>query len=580
MSTVVAVVPGPARGEGVFCVHEGLTPRARTAAARPPVGPGASWSSVLDGVREGVVVCDADGVVRTLNRAATDLLPRLAVGQPIETAGCADLAAAVRDGATALDTVVDGRVFTGRAEALGDGDAGGDDAVCWYLLDVTDERRDAASLRAAQDRARFLAEAGRSLHGVLNLDRTLRTAASLAVSRLAPTALVLLSDGSDTVRWACATAGVRRPATGGIPITGLRGSPRLLDALVGTTTPDPWVAIELADLDVWPGDLDAAAHRLVAVAVPTGGTVAAVLVLALDPAAPADVAADPDDPDGTQHDALVAEYVARVGTALSASALYREQSYLGTVLQESLAPPPLPAVDGLRLGAAYRPARESLRVGGDFYEVLHSDDGPADAPRTAFLLGDVCGKGIEAAVLSGRVRQSLHALRLVERRPGVLLDLLNTALLDAAAAYGETPRFATMVLGDARPCPDGSVVLRLATGGHPPPLVLRCDGRVEEVPVSGTLVGALRGGRFCEVEVVLAPGETCLLYSDGVVEARGGAHGAEFYGEERLEAAWAGCAGTPAPVACERLVQLLTEWLDGRDHDDVALLAIQAPEAR
>jgi serine phosphatase RsbU (regulator of sigma subunit) len=243
------------------------------------------------------------------------------------------------------------------------------------------------------------------------------------------------------------------------------------------------------------------------------------------------------------------------------------------VLQESLAAPRLPETPGVEWGAAYRPARETLRVGGDFYEVV---GGTGRSERSAFLLGDVCGKGIEAAVLSGRVRQSWHALRLLEDQPGRLLDLLNTALLDAVATRDEPLRFATMVLGDARPLPGGGVALRLATGGHPQPLVLRVDGTVEPVPVAGMLVGGLREARFGEADVVLAPGDTCLLYSDGVVEARGSG---DFFGEERLAATLPRCAGAPAAVVCEHLEQTVVSWLDGHDHDDVALLAIRAPRS-
>ena len=134
-----------------------------------------------------------------------------------------------------------------------------------------------------------------------------------------------------------------------------------------------------------------------------------------------------------------------------------------------------------------------------------------------------------------------------------------------------------MVIGDVHPGTDGTLVLRMAAGGHPPPLVLRADGAVETVDLSGTLVGGVREARFVEAEVVLAPGDLCLIYSDGVLEARSDAADGGFYGEERLEAALASCAGASAPVVCERLVQLLVEFLGARDHDDVAVLALQAP---
>ena len=540
----------------------------------PPSGTRSLSARVLDGLGEAVVVTGPGSgtrpVVHVVNPAAARLLPGLVEGAPVEDAGHPEFTAAVRAG-TDFSAEIGGRHVAGRAQVLDD--PAGDAVTSWYLRDVGGDEFDARSLRRARARARFLAEAGRALHGVLNLDRTLRTAASLAAGVLAPTVLVLLADGSDTITWVRGQEGPR-PVSGTIARADLRGAPRLHEALTAEVPVDPWVAVELAELPVW-GDRAPAGPMTV---VPVPGTIVrGVLVLVGGPD-PDDPAARSDDEDGLP---LAQEYAVRVGTALSAAALYREQAQLGEVLQGSLEPPPLPAaVDGLVLGSAYRPARESLRVGGDFYEVL-----PVTAAgQTPFLLGDVCGKGIEAAVLSGRVRQSLHALRLVEREPAVLLALLNEALLDAddlaGAGASSSPRFATMVLGDALPGPDGAVRLRLATGGHPPPYVLRADGDVEEVPVSGTLVGALRDAEFGSVEVVLAPGDTCLLYSDGVTEARGGSRGRVFFGEERLESALASCAGAPAPVVCERVVQLVTEWLAGGDHDDVALLALQAPPSR
>ena len=520
---------------------------------------------VLDGLSEAVVVTGhARGrrprrVVHAVNPAARRLLPGLVVGEPVGSPGV--FAAAVADDAPGFEIELAGRVVVGRGRRLLEEHEpdGPDVLTCWYLRDVTEERRGSASLQRAQGNAQFLAEAGRVLHGVLHLDRTLRAAASLAAGTLAPTVLVLFADGSDTVRWARGEAGRDRARTGELGRYDLRAAPRLHEALTAEVPVDPWVTVELADLPVW---AEPPTDRLTVIPVP-GTVVRGVLVLM----------GRPDE----EVVPLTQEYAVRVGTALSAAALYREQAHLGHVLQSSLEPPPLPtdALDRIVIGSAYRPARESLRVGGDFYEVL---------PRgrhgeTPFLLGDVCGKGIEAAVLSGRVRQSLHALRLLEREPTTLLTLLNAALLDAADldAAVALPRFATMVLGDARPLAGGGVLLRLATGGHPPPLLLRSDGTVEEAEVTGSLVGALRDAEFGGTQVVLAPGETCLLYSDGVTEARGGPGGREFYGEERLAAALAGCASAPAPVVCERVLQLLSDWLAGRDHDDVALLALQAP---
>ncbi|GAA4936229.1 serine phosphatase RsbU (regulator of sigma subunit) [Actinomycetospora succinea] len=533
----------------------------------PPDGP-----ALLEGFEEGVVVCDRGGVVRAANPAARALLPGLRVGEVVDVARCDVLARAVRDGVPeGFEVVVDhpggerhlrGRRGAGLGTTPPPEPADGD--TTWYLRDVTGEHARTDTLLAAQERAAFLAEAGRALHGVLHLDRTARRVVALAVPRLAAGATLVVRH-DDTVIWACAELGGGRPRLGRLATADLPRVPALAAALAGDAAAGPWLAGELATLT----GLEAPTGPVRACPVPITGVVEAVVVLA-DPRS-VEGSADGDDALATVEEDLLTSYVARAGTALAAAALHEEQAHLGAVLQESLAAPRLPETPGVVWGAAYRPARETMRVGGDFYEVVGGKT--PDAPA-AFLLGDVCGKGIEAAVLSGRVRQSWHALRLVEDRPGRVLPLLNTALLDAVATRDESPRFATMVLGDARPTGDGSVALRLAAGGHPPPLVLRANGEVEAVEMSGMLVGGIREARFAEAEVLLGPGDTCLLYSDGVVEARGPG---DFFGEERLAAVLPRCAGTPAAVLCEHLEQTVVSWLDGHDHDDVAMLAIQAP---
>ena len=144
------------------------------------------------------------------------------------------------------------------------------------------------------------------------------------------------------------------------------------------------------------------------------------------------------------------------------------------------------------------------------------------------MLGDVCGKGLEAAVLTGKIRNTVHALRPMARDHRRMLGLLNNALLKS-----EHTRFVTLVLASvSRRGPD--VGLRLTCAGHPPPLIVRSDGRVEEAQTRGTVVGALPTIETTTVEADLAPGETCLLFTDGITEARGGPLGDDQFGEERL----------------------------------------------
>jgi serine phosphatase RsbU (regulator of sigma subunit) len=273
----------------------------------------------------------------------------------------------------------------------------------------------------------------------------------------------------------------------------------------------------------------------------------------------------------TAEDEILARiFAARAGAAISAAALYREQVDTTAILQADLLPPELPQPDGVELIGSYQAAKEALRIGGDFYDVF----GPtATSADTVVALGDVCGKGPEAAVLTGKVRQTLRALRLVDAAPDAMLHVLNQALLQS----GRQHRFVTLVVGSITRTDHGRIRVTLASGGHPSPLVLRADGTVEEVPTSGTLIGVVPETVVRPATVELAPGELCLLYSDGLTEARGGPSGNEHYGEDRLREALSSCQGMPGVAAVERVRQLVSDWVHGGMRDDIAMLAVRAP---
>jgi serine phosphatase RsbU (regulator of sigma subunit) len=155
-----------------------------------------------------------------------------------------------------------------------------------------------------------------------------------------------------------------------------------------------------------------------------------------------------------------------------------------------------------------------------------------------------------------------------------MLSLLNGALLTTGSS-----RFATLVLASATRTGD-RVRLRLTCAGHPPPLIVRSDGGVEEAATRGCLIGVFDDVDATTARVELAPGETCVLYTDGITEARGGPLGDAMFGEERLMDALAGCAGMPAEAVVERVQMLAARWAGSRDHDDMAVVAITAPYAR
>jgi serine phosphatase RsbU (regulator of sigma subunit) len=174
-------------------------------------------------------------------------------------------------------------------------------------------------------------------------------------------------------------------------------------------------------------------------------------------------------------------------------------------------------------------------------------------------------------MLTGKIRNTLQALTPLAGDHEALLELLNGAMLST-----EHARFATLVLASVAHR-DGEVGLRLTCAGHLPPLIVRDGGQVEQADTRGTVVGALPSITVRSFETSLAPGETCVLYTDGVIEARGDSLGGYMFGEQRLKAALAECAGMPAEAVVERVMVLATQWVGQEVHDDIAVVAITAP---
>ncbi|QWB21516.1 MULTISPECIES: PP2C family protein-serine/threonine phosphatase [Streptomyces] len=242
-----------------------------------------------------------------------------------------------------------------------------------------------------------------------------------------------------------------------------------------------------------------------------------------------------------------------------------------TVLQRSLVPDSLPAVPGLETAVHYHTAAPD-QLGGDFYDLF-----PVAGDRWAFFLGDVCGKGPAAASLTSLTRYTLRAAAHHDPDPAAALATLNAVLHERYTAGGD-PRYCTCVFGIVEPGGDhGPTVVRLASGGHPPALVLRSDGRAEFLHTrGGLLVGVVPDAPISTVETVLAAGDTIVLYTDGLTEARSGPHRDDLYGENALLA-----FGTDlAPAAPGEVITALTGLLDGFGdglNDDTALLALGVP---
>ncbi|QIG42301.1 SpoIIE family protein phosphatase [Nocardioides anomalus] len=241
----------------------------------------------------------------------------------------------------------------------------------------------------------------------------------------------------------------------------------------------------------------------------------------------------------------------------------REAQALARALQQTLIPPTPPQVPGLDLAATYLPAGQGSEVGGDFYDVFKVRD-----DDWVITLGDVCGKGYEAAVVTSLVRHTIRALSVNEPRPSAVLSALDEVL-----HHDPTDRFCTAVLLRLRRV-DGRWEVTLGLAGHPQPLLLRADGVVQPLGRFGPLLGVLDRPAFTDTTVGLEPGDVVVLYTDGVTEAlRDGT----MYGEERLVDA----VGRIGPVPADLVVALPAAVLAYQDgdtvRDDVAVLAFGPP---
>lgn len=509
-----------------------------------------------------VLVVDRSGVVRALSGPARALLKTVAVGGNLERDAPSWLWHAHQHFFGTEPTTEPAQVF-GRVRerllaaspvCLPTGD------IAWWLIDEPDHllRESQQALAREQERAALLDETSAVLMASLNMDRCMEAAAELAAEHLADAAVVvapitgrhvdLVYSGPDG-----ATHSRRVDADPG-------AVPGLGEALSGfPPVPSRW--LDAATLPEWliPPAFTEPVESVVVTAMPGYGVPAGALVLLRSGTREAMTEAD---------EQFARLFAARAGAALSAARLYTEQAAMTRTLMRNLLPPQLDRLPGVDLAGGYRASEDHQMVGGDFYDV---HPGPTPDDETLVLLGDVCGKGVEAAVLTGKVRNTLQALAPLAGDHAAVLTLLNNALLSA-----DHTRFVTLVLASVARR-DGEVALRLTSAGHMPPLIVRTDGAVEEADTQGMLVGVVPDITSRTFETSLAPGETCLLYTDGVTEARGGPLGTEMFGERRLAAELAQCAGMPAEAVVERIMMLTSQWLGRRTHDDIAVVAITAP---
>jgi serine phosphatase RsbU (regulator of sigma subunit) len=402
--------------------------------------------------------------------------------------------------------------------------------------------------RARRGQISFLAEASDLLAGTLDRDQAVALAAQLVVPRLATWCAVLLTgeDGApgpvhvrhaDEARSDALSCLLRRqpPPLAGPGEHRSQWSPM---AIPGELPPE---AAALAADQAWCFPLVARGRRLGGLIIGRPGA-GALGTSALD---------------------LAEDLARRVALALDNARLYSDQRRASHALQRSLLPPRLPEISGLGVAAGYQAAGEGNEVGGDFYDIF-----PAGPGRWRFAIGDVCGKGLEAAAVTGLTR---HALRILAREghdvPAVL-ERLNSILIDEGSAVP----FVTLIHGEIVVTARRAAV-SLVCAGHPPPLLLTSDGAVRPAAGAQPLLGVLDQVAFEYETCELRPGDVLLCVTDGITERR--CEDRLLDDDNGLQRLLGDCWGLSVGAIAARLQQQAAEFCPDPPADDMALLVFR-----
>jgi serine phosphatase RsbU (regulator of sigma subunit) len=261
-------------------------------------------------------------------------------------------------------------------------------------------------------------------------------------------------------------------------------------------------------------------------------------------------------------DTILTQLAQLASVAISNAQLYERERTIAQTLQRSLRPGELPVVPGLSAAVRFRPAGEGVELGGDFYDLYEAGGG-----AYAALIGDVQGKGPDAAAVTALARHTLRAGATYEASPSGVLALLHKALREQRS----DGRFCTVAHAHLR-LGHGRMLVDLACGGHPLPLVVHPDGLVEPVGRLGTLLGTDIEPRLYDVTIELRAGDVLVLYTDGVTEVR--RRRREVFGHAELSELLSGAGGLPPDAVADRVEAAVLAASEGRLRDDMAILAL------
>ncbi|HEY4378325.1 MAG TPA: SpoIIE family protein phosphatase [Acidimicrobiales bacterium] len=439
------------------------------------------------------------------------------------------------------------------------------DEIRQSLLDREHQARLAAE--AAQGRLAFLASASATLNQSLDAGDTLSSLASLLVPTIADICLIDMVDADGTLIEAAGRAVTHRLLQQVRELRQMRTdlgdggawiersvreahSSRLVteisdEALVRTAaSPEHLAALRRL-----------AVRSSVVVPLSAAGEVIGVLTL---------LCTEPGRSFDDADLALVEDLAGRATMAVENARLFESRNRVARALQAQLLPPALPEIPRIQVAARYRVAEAGTEIGGDFYDLFEVGDG-----SWAVVIGDVCGRGPEAAAITGLMRHSIRAAAVQERMPSRVLGQANQAVLGQI----DDTSFATAALLRLEPPPaDGRPAwVTASSGGHPRPILVQPDGRVGRVECAGTLLGVLPRPPLTDATFDVGPGAAVVLYTDGITEAR---RDGEQFGETRLEAVIAGLAGASADDMAAGIEAAVVAFQTGGS-DDLAVVVLR-----
>jgi sigma-B regulation protein RsbU (phosphoserine phosphatase) len=258
--------------------------------------------------------------------------------------------------------------------------------------------------------------------------------------------------------------------------------------------------------------------------------------------------------------AVLEDVARRAALAIDNARIHDERRKVARTLQASLLPPALPHVEGVGFAAEYVPT--GSEVGGDFYDVV-----PSGTDSWLVVVGDVSGKGVQAATVTGLVRDVIRILVDDGKPMTEILCRVNRTLVQRGGG-----RYCTLAMASVTRAPDATLVVCLHLAGHDRAVLVRADGKTSFVGEGGTALGLLETISSPDTEVRLQPGDSLIFYTDGVTERR---RGRELFGTARLRDAAGPLAGYPADVMAARLRSTTINFSVEEPRDDIAILVLR-----